>query len=135
MVQVTLSVGIAQNGSIKAVAGSGMASMSDASIDFQPRMDEPSKPNPSLNTSSVNSPMGQLKCCQVPKVSTNFTSTILTPCLRAISMTLRGVAPFGVLALLLDCFFDCLLISLKNPRLRFVWKGNCLDSCFAGFFP
>src|SRR5258706_7322701 len=100
MVQVTLSVGIAQNGSIKAVAGSGMASMSDASIDFQPRMDEPSKPNPSLNTSSVNSPMGQLKCCQVPKVSTNFTSTILAPCLRAISMTLRGVAPFGVLAFL-----------------------------------
>jgi hypothetical protein len=32
---------------MKAVAGSGMASMSEASMDFQPRMDEPSKPKPS----------------------------------------------------------------------------------------
>src|SRR5215216_5469060 len=95
MVQVTESVGTAQNGSMKAVAGSGMASMSEASIDFQPRMDEPSKPNPSSKTSSVNSPIGQLKCCQVPKVSANLTSTILAPCLRAMSMTLRAVAGLG----------------------------------------
>ena len=39
---------------------------------FQPRMEEPSKPKPSSKTSSVNSAMGTLKCCQVPKVSTNF---------------------------------------------------------------
>src|SRR5262245_2136170 len=65
MVQVSESVGTAQNGSIKAVLGSGMASMSEASMDFQPRMDEPSKPNPSLKDSSVNSAIGQLKCCQV----------------------------------------------------------------------
>src|SRR5678816_1897010 len=91
MVQVTDSVGTAQNGSMNAVAGSGMASMSEASMDFQPRMDEPSNPKPSSKTSSVNSPMGTLKCCQVPKVSTNFTSTILAPCLRAISITLLGL--------------------------------------------
>ena len=95
MVQVTESVGTAQKGSMKAVAGSGMANMSEASMLFQPRMLEPSKPKPSSKTSSVNSLMGTVKCCQVPKVSTNFTSTILAPCLRAVSMT-----DFGVMALL-----------------------------------
>src|SRR5690349_8371176 len=96
MVQVTLSVGTEQNGSIKAVLGSGMASMSLASMLFQPRMLEPSKPKPSAKTSSVSSAIGQLKCCQVPKVSTNFTSTIFAPCFRAFSITLFGVGfPFS----------------------------------------
>src|SRR5271154_2165018 len=90
MVQVSDKVGTLQKGSMKAVAGSGMASMSEASMDFQPRMEEPSKPNPSAKTSSVNSEMGQLKCCHVPKVSTNLTSTILAPCLRAMSKTVLG---------------------------------------------
>src|ERR1043165_8324777 len=115
MVQVTLRVGTAQNGSMKAVEGSGMASMSEASIDFHPRIDEPSKPKPSSKTSSVNSPMGQEKCCQVPKVSTNFTSTILAPCLRARSMTLLGVGAFGAFALLMDDLVDDLLMLKKNP--------------------
>src|SRR5712671_3859439 len=115
MVQVTLKVGTAQKGSMKALAGSGMASMSEASIDFQPRMEEPSKPKPSAKTSSVSSPMGQLKCCQVPKVSTNLTSTILAPCLRAISMTLRGLGPLGAFAFFIDCFLDALVISQKIP--------------------
>ena len=44
---------------MKAVSGSGMASMSEASMLFQPRMEEPSKPKPSLKTSSVSSRMGQ----------------------------------------------------------------------------
>src|SRR4051794_35734369 len=101
IVQVTDNVGTAQNGSMNAVAGSGIASMSDASMDFQPRMLEPSNPNPSSNTSSVNSPIGQEKCCQVPNVSTNFTSTIFAPCLRAMSMTLLGVGALGPLSLLL----------------------------------
>src|SRR5213593_2784270 len=92
MVQVNERVGTAQNGSMKAVTGSGIASMSDASMDFQPRMEEPSKPKPSVKTSSVSSPTGTLKCCQVPKVSTNLTSTILAPCLRAMSMTSRADA-------------------------------------------
>src|SRR5213596_1490161 len=91
MVQVRDKVGTAQNGSMKAVAGSGMASMSEASMDFQPRMEDPSKPKPSSKTSSVNSPVGTLKCCQVPKVSTNFTSIIFAPCFLAISITLLGV--------------------------------------------
>src|SRR5579862_8021833 len=92
MVQVRLNVGTAQNGSMNAVSGSGMASMSEASMDFQPRMEEPSKPRPSVKMSSVISPMGQLKCCQVPKVSTNLMSIIFAPAFFAISITLLGVA-------------------------------------------
>src|ERR1051325_5930164 len=96
MVQVIESVGTAMKGSIHALSGSGMASMSDASMDFQPRMDEPSKPKPSSKTSSDSSPMGTVKCCQVPNVSTNFTSTILAPAFLAISITLLGVLMFSV---------------------------------------
>src|SRR6266852_2192768 len=94
MVQVSERVGTAQNGSMKAVLGSGMASMSEASIDFQPRMEEPSKPKPSAKDSSLSSAMGQQKCCQVPKVSTNLISTILAPCFLASSKTLFGVFIF-----------------------------------------
>src|SRR3954451_25392337 len=92
MVQVNDKVGAAQKGSIKAVAGSGIASMSEASMDFQPRMEEPSKPSPSEKDSSLISAIGQLKCCQVPKVSTNLRSNILAPRFLAISRTLLGVA-------------------------------------------
>src|SRR2546421_3211403 len=96
MVQVSDKVGTEQKGSMKAEAGSGMASMSEASMDFQPRIEEPSKPKPSLKTSSVSSSIGQLKCCQVPKVSTNLISTILAPCFLARSRALLGVAAFIV---------------------------------------
>src|ERR1051325_5805148 len=102
MVQVRERVGTAQKGSMKAVGGSGMASMSEASMLFQPRMLDPSKPNPLAKTSSVSSPLGTLKCCQVPKVSTNFTSTILAACFRAISITLLGVA--AVFAVLIGAY-------------------------------
>src|SRR2546421_5048437 len=115
MVQVRLSVGTAQKGSIKALAGSGMASMSEASIDFQPRIEEPSKPNPSSKTSAVSSPKGTLKCCQVPNVSTNLTSTILAPCLRAVSITLLGVATFGAFPLLIIFLIVDLVIGQKTP--------------------
>src|SRR5213594_295794 len=96
MVQVGDRVGTAQNGSMKAVSGSGIASMSEASMLFQPRMLEPSKPRPSLKMSSVSSRMGQLKCCQVPKVSTNLMSIILAPLFLANSITLLGVLIYVV---------------------------------------
>src|SRR2546421_12943641 len=102
MVQVKEGVGTAQKGSIKAVSGSGMASMSEASMLFQPRMEEPSKPRPSSKISSVNSRMGQAKCCQVPKVSTNLMSTILAPLFLASSRTVFGPV-LGVL-ILLKCY-------------------------------
>ena len=82
------------NGSMNAVSGSGIASMSLASMLFQPRMEEPSKPMPSAKVSSVSSLMGMVKCCQVPKVSTNLMSTIFAPAFFAISITLLGVAIF-----------------------------------------
>src|SRR5882757_7503085 len=91
MVQVKERVGTTQKGSMKAVLGSGIASMSEASILFQPRMLEPSKPRPSSKISSVISLMGQLKCFQVPKVSTNLISTIRAPAFLASSSTLLGV--------------------------------------------
>src|SRR5215472_8886823 len=102
IVQVNDKVGSRQNGSINAVSGSGMASMSDASILFQPRMLEPSKPRPSVKISSVNSRIGQLKCCQVPKVSTNLMSTILAPLFLANSITLLGVLIDVVVVVLVD---------------------------------
>src|SRR5262249_1871796 len=95
MVQVSERVGTAQKGSMKAVSGSGMASISEASMLFQPRMLEPSKPRPSVKISSVNSRMGQGKCCQVPKVSTNLMSIILAPFFLAFSITLLGVLIYG----------------------------------------
>src|SRR6266850_8234287 len=120
MVQVSERVGTAQKGSMKAVAGSGMASMSEASMDFQPRMLEPSNPKPSSKTASVSSPTGTLKCCQVPKVSTNLTSTILAP-----SFLARSMAALPVLGLPL------LIISgggLDGLELGvFVQRARCAD--------
>src|SRR5437016_2559345 len=95
MVQVRLRVGTLQKGSMNAVWGSGIASMSLASMLFQPRIDEPSKPSPSVKLSSFNSPTGTLKCCQVPKVSTNLTSTIFAPCFLASSNTVLGELGVG----------------------------------------
>src|SRR5215472_16583356 len=87
-----VSVGSLVNGSITAVLGSGTTSMSLASIDCQPRIEEPSKPSPSSNgPSSLNSEMGALKCCQVPSKSMNFKSTITTPLSLIVCKTSLGV--------------------------------------------
>src|SRR5438034_10394823 len=114
MVQVGERVDSAMNGSMKAVAGSGMANMSEASIDFQPRMEEPSKPRPSLKESSFNSSKGRVKCCQVPKVSTNFTSTILAPAFLAISNTCLGVLMDRLCPILQCIWFN----EQKSPSLK-----------------
>src|SRR5207302_1172146 len=124
-------------GSIKAVAGSGIASMSEASMLFQPRMLEPSKPRPSAKDSSVSSLMGMLKCCQVPKVSTNFISTILAPLFFANSNTLLGVLMYDFIQV------SVLLRDVKHgrrlsPRPRIVsaklkLAGCCVVSFFAMF--
>ena len=55
MLQMSESVGSAMNGSITAVLGSGITSMSEAWIACQPRIEEPSNPSPSSNTSSDSS--------------------------------------------------------------------------------
>src|SRR5712692_7525398 len=76
--QTMLSVGTFVKGSSTAVAGSGTTIMSLLSIDCHPRMDDPSNPEPSVKTESVNSSIGIVKCCQVPGKSTNFRSTMTT---------------------------------------------------------
>src|SRR5579871_1194628 len=120
MVQVRLSVVSLQNGSMNAVAGSGIASMSEASMLFQPRIDDPSKPKPSSNTSAVSSAIGTVKCCHVPNVSTNFASTIFTPCFFAISITL-----FAVLMLVSRLRIRLIgYVATKKPRHSPGWRGN-----------
>jgi hypothetical protein len=56
--QITLTVGTSGNGSINTVSGSGISSMSETLMDWKPRMEEPSKPMPSSNISSVNASIG-----------------------------------------------------------------------------
>jgi hypothetical protein len=73
------SVGIVQAGSRNAVSASGSSSMSDSLIFWKPRIDEPSKPMPSLNSASVKSSTGIEKCCQRPGRSMNLKSTMFTP--------------------------------------------------------
>jgi hypothetical protein len=89
--QIRTSVGTAVNGSITAVAGSGSSSMSDSSIVWKPRIDEPSKPSPSSKMPSFSSDTGIEKCCQSPGRSMNRTSTILAPFSLASLSTSFGV--------------------------------------------
>src|SRR5438270_5333919 len=78
MVQINESVGSALKISIQAVAGSGMTSMSEAFMTFQPRMLDPSNPRPSVKISSLYSVSVVVKCCHVPGRSVNLKSTSLT---------------------------------------------------------
>src|SRR5437016_12701321 len=93
MLPTMLSDGTAQNGSRQAVVGSGTINRSLSLIDFQPRIDEPSNPEPSLNSPSLSSSTGIEKCCQVPSRSTNFKSTTWTLFFFANSNTSRGFIP------------------------------------------
>src|SRR5437899_10473448 len=68
-----------------------MSSMSLSSIDWKPRMLEPSNPSPSLKLSISSSPRGRLKCCHVPGRSTKRTSTTSTPSACARSSPSRGL--------------------------------------------
>src|SRR5436309_11269357 len=56
-------------------------------------MDEPSKPRPSANSSSVSSFSGVEKCCQVPGRSVNLTSTTCTPASFARRIASEAVVP------------------------------------------
>ena len=76
MSQINDIVGCSIKGSITAVVGSGITNMSDAFIGCQPRIDDPSNPNPSSKESSSSSCKGTLKCCHMPGKSMNLRSTI-----------------------------------------------------------
>src|SRR5205814_3766242 len=91
MVQINESVGSALKISIQAVAGSGMTSISEALITFQPRILEPSKPRPSVKISSLYSVSVVVKCCQVPGRSVNLKSTSFTSRSLIILETSEGI--------------------------------------------
>src|SRR5271169_6630894 len=93
MLQISDSVGSAQNGSSTAVLGSGITSMSLAWIGCQPRIEEPSNPSPSSNTASSISLGGTVKCCQMPRKSLNFKSTATAFCSCISLMTSFGLIP------------------------------------------
>src|SRR5215218_10985238 len=112
MSQRTYIVGTEVNGSIWAVVGSGIISMSDSLIAWNPRIEEPSNPTPSVKMSSSTSAMLLEVCCQVPRRSTKRKSTILTPASLAIFMTSDGV------------FAMCALSSTLYPNTP-VTAGPC----------
>src|SRR6185437_11826033 len=90
MSQMSDSVGCSVNGSITAVAASGMINMSDALMGCQPRIDEPSKPKPFSNDASDSCDTGTVVCCHMPGKSMNFKSTITAPFSAAKSSTSFG---------------------------------------------
>src|SRR5207249_8163846 len=96
MVQMSESVGSALKMSIQAVAGSGMTSMSEALITFQPRILEPSNPRPSVKISSLYSVRVVVKCCQAPGRSVNLKSTSLTSWSLIILLTSDAVFFFSL---------------------------------------
>src|SRR5688572_13973671 len=63
---------------MRAESGSGISSMSEASMPFQPAIEEPSNAWPSLNLLSSNILAGTLTCCSLPFVSVKRRSTNLT---------------------------------------------------------
>jgi hypothetical protein len=73
-----LSTGSSVNGSSRAESGSGMSNMSDASMPFQPAIEDPSNAWPSVNFSSLNALIGTETCCSLPRVSVNLKSTNFT---------------------------------------------------------
>src|SRR5438067_3810181 len=82
--------------STHAVVGSGMTSMSEAAMPFQPRIEEPSKPRPSVKISSLYSLSVVVKCCQVPRRSQNLKSTSLIPWSLTILDTSDGLKSLGM---------------------------------------
>ena len=67
--QRMLSVVSSKNGSMTAVAASGIRIMSDSLMPFQPAIEEPSNILPSVNRSSSTSRAGTVTCCSLPRVS------------------------------------------------------------------
>ena len=80
MSQNTIMLGLAANGSITALAGSGIRIMSLSLIAFQPAIDEPSR-----NASSSMVETCCAVCCHLPRGSVNRRSTYSTEFSRIIS--------------------------------------------------
>src|SRR5207245_269056 len=82
-----LSTGSSVKGSIRALSGSGINNMSEASMLFHPAIEEPSKKCPLSNLSMVNALTGTDTCCSLPRVSVKRKSTNLTSLSLVIFMT------------------------------------------------
>ena len=89
--QLRLRVLCWRNGSMTAVSGSGINSMSDSWISWNPRIDEPSNPSPSSKTPSFSSWAGTEKCCMSPGKSQKRKSMISTPSSLTSDRTSSGV--------------------------------------------
>src|SRR6516162_8102756 len=72
MLQIIVSVLSRQNGSMNAVSGTGMTSMSDSLMACQPRMLEPSKPRPSSNTPSSRASAGMVHETEIDRADFLF---------------------------------------------------------------
>ena len=116
MSQIRIRLGLAENGSITAVSGSGIRIMSDSLIAFQPAIEEPSNMMPSRNTSSSMVETCCAVCCHLPRGSVNRRSTYSTECSVSISSTLPTplAAPAGFLAM---SGFPVLVLSNGAPAI------------------
>src|SRR5450755_5071393 len=85
----------AKNGSMQAVAGSGIRFMSDSWIAFQPAIEEPSNIWPSAKVSSSIMLTSKVTCCHLPRGSVKRKSTYFT------SLSLINFMTF--LAVVMDC--------------------------------
>ncbi len=89
--QISTKVGLAANGSITAVSGSGIRVMSLSLIAFQPAIEEPSNMMPSRNVSSSMVETCCAVCCHLPRGSVNRRSMYSTEFSLSISSTLSTV--------------------------------------------
>ena len=87
----------AKKGSMWAVGGSGISVMSEASMPFQPAIEEPSKAKPSANMPSLTIEPSAVTCCILPLVSVKRRSRNLT----SLSFIIFSTSPtfFGLSAI------------------------------------
>src|ERR687894_1669748 len=108
MSQTIDMVGAEKNGSMQAVAGSGIKVMSDSLIAFQPAIEEPSNITPSVKVSSSMIDTSKVTCCHLPRGSVKRKSTYLTSLsLIALSTSLP-------------------VCILRGPLLALSWKSRRL---------
>src|SRR5580693_4791788 len=103
MSQISDIVVSAKNGSMQAVAGSGIRHMSDSLIAFQPAIEEPSNIWPSAKVSSSIMPLSKVTCCHLPRGSVKRKSTYLTSLSLIIFMTSLAVVMRRFPKSLLSC--------------------------------
>ncbi len=109
-----------------ALAGSGMSSRSLSAIPCQPRIEDPSKPSPSVNADVPNALTGSVMCCHAPKRSQNLRSTICAFCWKAQATASSGSgrAPFARYAFVsVCCSMPSPLGPRKKPRRRQSLRG------------